>query len=212
MIDALSIFTTTTLIAVIANSLNGYGFHWDYSISRYVGLEAWSSIMFGAGNFVVAYLMLKALWGAGRRWQMKWFYFVIVVVMLLAILGLSVCPIGRFDRIYEGEPGPVSLIHEFCSRTMFALMLLTSSIVMFCGKVGKPMRIAAAGFSLMGIVYGAGYLTGNELILRGMLFFESMYLVSFMILGLLGQSSKALSRNMNDNKDEAAENLRQEAV
>ncbi len=188
MINALSIFVTTTLIAVVANSLNGYGFHLNYSISRYVGLEMWSSIMFGVGNFFVAYFMLKFLWTAGRRWRMGWYYFVVVIVMLLALLGLSVCPIGRFDRIYDGEPGPVSLIHEFCSRTMFLLMLVISWMALLCQRTGKRTRIACGVFIVIGTIYGVGYLLDRAWLKNNLLIFESMYLVGFMALCLFGRS------------------------
>lgn len=203
MINALSVFTATAAIAVIANCLNGYGLHWNYSISRYVGLEMWSSVMFGIGNFYVAYNILKFLWLAGRRWGMRGYYFVVVVVMLIALLGLSVCPIGRFDRIYDGEPGPVSLIHEFCSRLMFSLMLVISAMAVFCKRVGKRTRMACIAFIVMGVTYGLGYVTGSAWLKNGMLVFESMYLVSFMVLCLFGQSRPiVLSDPSESNLDE----------
>ena len=86
MLLAIGIFLVTSLLAITINSLS-YGWHIEYSISRYVGLETWSAVLFALGNIVVAGLFGKYLFAVGEAWRMpKWFY-VVVVVTAMALLG-----------------------------------------------------------------------------------------------------------------------------
>lgn len=195
MVNALTVFMSTALIAIVANSINGYGFHLNYSISRYVGLEAWSSLMFGISNVIVAVLMARYLWSLGRTWKMWKIYYVVVVVMIVMLLGLSICPIGRFDNIYQGEPGPVSIVHEYCSRIMFSMMIVTAFFWVISGRVGRKTWWAAVLYVMMGMVYALAFVAERAWLRSGMLIFESSFLIGFMVLCLFarGKSAEALT-------------------
>lgn len=185
---ALAIFVVTAALAVILNSTLGrYGFHLEYSISRYVGLETWSAVMFALGNLVVAGCILSYLYYLAEIWQLpRWFNW-LVVLMAVMLLALSVCPVCYFDP----EPGMKSvptLVHEFSSRTMFLAMLLAAIVIMVCGRAGVGTRRQSLFFATFGVICVCGYLSGMEWFLDLLLIFESTYLFWFMILCLTCRS------------------------
>lgn len=64
---ALAVFLTTATLGVVINSfVFGRGLSLDRSISRYVGYETWSAILFALGNFLVVAMVGKYLWKLGR--------------------------------------------------------------------------------------------------------------------------------------------------
>lgn len=182
MLMAIGIFLTTALLAIIINSLR-YGWHWGYSISRYVGLETWSAVLFALGNVVVAGLFGKYLYTVGRAWRMpKWFY-VLVVIMAAALLGLSACPIGYFDPVGAefGTSAP-SYIHKVCSRLMFACMLVMAFVWQWSNVVQLKIRRWCVTFVAYGIFCVLGYCLGSSWFFPAMLVFESVYILGFMVL------------------------------
>lgn len=190
MLEVILLFVSTASLAVIVNSLLGYGFHTEFSISRYVGLETWSAIVFALGNFVVAYLMVQYLYALGEAWKMsRWFYW-LVVVMAIALIGLSVCPVGYFDSEWAsyGTSAP-SRIHELCSRLMFAMMLFVTMAVALRRDTSKETRFANLIFVAYGLLCLFGYLTKGAWFVNALLFFESSYLLSFMVLCLFARRS-----------------------
>lgn len=183
---ALTIFLVTSGLAVVINSLVGAGLHFNYTISRYVGLETWSAVVFALGNFIVAGLMLKHLYGMAEGWKMsRWVYW-LIVVMLVSLIGLSVCPIGYFDPEWAkyGTSAP-SLIHGICSRVMFASMLVVMVMVMLCALASKWTRIFAIFFVIYGVFCLYGYFSRVAWFEDVVLVFESLYLFGFMIMCLL---------------------------
>lgn len=199
MLEAIAIFVVTAGLAVIINSLVGYDFHTEYSISRYVGLETWSAMLFAVGNFVVAYAILQYLYALGEAWRMsKWFYWV-AVIMAIALIGLSMCPVGYFDPEWAsyGASAP-SRIHELCSRIMFAAMLFVTVAVALRRSTSKETRIANLVFIVYGGICLMGYLTKASWFTSAMLLFESLYLLSFMILCLFARRSVLQAKGVND--------------
>ncbi len=187
---ALAIFLVTSGLAVALNSLAGTGLRFDYTISRYVGLKTWSAIMFAIGNFVVAGAMLKYLYSVVENWKMPRWVFWLIVVMLVALIGLSVCPIGYFDPEWAkyGTSAP-SLIHGICSRVMFASMLVMIVMVVLCTLASKWTRIFAVIFLAYGVFCLYGYFSRVKWFENTVLVFESLYLFGFMVLclGLRGK-------------------------
>lgn len=184
MLEAIGVFVSTSLLAVTFNSLQ-YGWHWDYSISRYVGLETWSAILFALGNVLVAGLFGRYLYTVSEKWQMpRWFYWV-TVVMAMALIGLSVCPIGYFDLVGTGYASSApSRIHEICSRLMFFCMLLMAFTVQWRGCVQTRVRCCCVMFVLYGFLCLSGYFLKADWFVQSVLVFESAYLLGFMILCL----------------------------
>lgn len=182
---ALGIFLTTSGLAVTINSLAISGLHFDYTISRYVGLRSWSAIVFAVGNFVVAGAMLKYLYGVAEVWGMpRWAYW-LIVVMLVALIGLSVCPIGYFDPVGAkyGTSAP-SLIHGICSRVMFFSMLVMIMTVALGALTSRRTRVLALAFVVYGLFCLYGYFSRAEWFENVVLVFESLYLVGFMVMCL----------------------------
>ena len=127
------------------------------------GLETWSAVLFALGNIVVAGLFGKYLFAVGEAWRMpKWFY-VVVVVTAMALLGLSACPIGYFDPNGAdfGSSAP-SWMHKICSRLMFACMLILAFVWQWNSVVQMKMRRWCAVFVAYGIFCILGYIFGSN--------------------------------------------------
>lgn len=63
---AILTFVLTTVLVVAVNSYMRKAFMPEYSISRYVGTETWSAIVFALANLVVAFSVLAYLYRVGR--------------------------------------------------------------------------------------------------------------------------------------------------
>lgn len=179
----MAIFAVTMLAAVVGNSLMGYGWHINYSISRYVGLETWSAMLFALGNFVVAGLIGRYLYQVGEAWQMpRWFYWV-VVLLAAGLVGLSVCPLMYFD--HNGIKSTPTMVHEICSRTMFAGMLVVAGTLLTRRGLNKVTKVYAAVFVVYGLLCCVGYLTKAGWFIGLMLFCEAAYIWGFMGLCIM---------------------------
>lgn len=203
MLMAIGIFLLTSLAAIILNSLH-YGWHWGYSISRYVGLETWSALLFALGNIVVAGLFGRYLYTVSETWQMpRWFYAVIVATAV-ALLGLSACPIGYFDLpdTFYASSAP-SRIHELCSRLMFACMLLMAFIWQWKPAVQTKMRRWCVVFVLYGLFCTLAYFLKLTWFSQAMLVFESTYIVGFMVLCWRLQGKDLRKERVKDGRIEA---------
>lgn len=189
---ALGIFVATALLAIVINSIS-WGWHWNFSISRYVGLETWSAILFALGNIFVAGLIGKYLYAVGEKWRLgRWFYYA-AIVMAVTLIGLSACPVGYFDRFVGGKSMP-SFVHELCSRTMFACMLLVAFMIQFCQSASRAARCWCAIFVAYGTLCLVAYLGEFEWFFQMMLVFESCYIVGFMIICCGLQSKDKVSK------------------
>lgn len=181
MLYAMVVFLMTGTLAVAVNSIAGYGFHTDYSISKYVGLETWSAVMFALGNIVVAGLMLRYMYDLGETWKLPRWFFWVVVVMAAALICLSAWPVGYFDVMGAGKSVPTR-VHETSSRLMFAMMLVVATVIMKTKQAKKWCRWAGMVFLVYGVICVVGYLTHASWFMNVMLFFEAFYLLSFMVL------------------------------
>lgn len=201
MLYAILIFVATASLAVLVNStVLGYGFHLTFSISRYVGLETWSSIIFALGNAVVAGCIASYLYYLARIWQLpRWFNW-LVILMVATLIALSVCPVFYFDTI-PGVKSTPTLVHEISSRTMFLAMLITAIVFMVCGRVSAKTRRESLLFATYGIICVCGYFSGAEWFPRIILLLESFYLLWFMVLCLACRSKgqeKVFKKEMTD--------------
>ena len=95
---AAAILSVTSLSAVIFNAgaYQGTAMPWllGNSISWYVGSQAWSAILFALGNLAVAILIGQYLWMLGKSWQMSRIYFYFIFLVIVALIWLSVFPLG----------------------------------------------------------------------------------------------------------------------
>ncbi len=193
MVVAILMFVLTTVVTVAVNSYLLRAFMPGYSISRYIGSETWSAIVFALANFVVAFCALTYLYRVGERWRFAPGYYWVVVLMAVGLVGLSVCPIGYFDLPgSEYATSAPSHIHEICSRLMFVCMLMVAAIILFCKRASRLTRIVAAMYVAYGVVCVFGFMTEAAWFMRHVLLFESCYLFGFLAfcLGLQGRKSK----------------------
>lgn len=193
IILAAGVFLLTALMAIIGNSLLGYGFQPTFSISHYVGLETWSAVIFAAGNFVVAFFMLYYLFLVGEKWGFRKWFFWVIVLMAIGLIGLSMCPIGYYDLEGAGwATSAPSRVHEICSRGMFVMMLIISARFASAQAVSKGTKVASLVFLLYGLFCVYGYLGGAGWFARHILLFESGYLLGFLALclGLQGKEEQ----------------------
>lgn len=183
MLLAMGIFVVTAGMAVTINSLIGTGFRLDYTISRYVGLELWSALVFALGNFVVAGAILYYLYEVIQAWKMPRVAYWCVVVMLVGLIGLSVCPIGYFDPVgAKYGTSVISLIHGLCSRTMFMTMMVMMIVVALNAMASRTTRVLGVVFVVYGLICLCGHLSQAEWFTGTVLVSESLYLISFMAL------------------------------
>lgn len=181
LLVALLVFVTTSVLGVVVNSFCfGKGLHLDWSVSRYVGSEVWSAIIFALGNVVVSAMMGKYLWQIGRMWKMPRVYYYFALLMLVGLIMLSVFPIGFFD--VGGQKSIQSYIHEVSSRTMFLMMLFIAGMLILKRGATKSTRIWAMLYVAYGVFCVVGYLTAAGWFWPGLLIYESVYVAAFPLL------------------------------
>lgn len=188
---AILIFVLTTVLTVAVNSYLKQAFLPGYSISRYVGSETWSAVVFALANFVVAYCAAKYLYRVGEKWRVWRGYYWVVVLMAVGLIGLSVCPIGYFDLPGAGYATSVpSQVHEVCSRLMFVCMLVIAGMILLCQAANRVTRVVAAVYVTYGVVCVFGFLVKAPWFAQHLLVFEACYLFGFLAfcLGLQGSN------------------------
>ncbi len=150
------------------------------SISWYVGSQTWSAILFALGNVVVALVMSRFLWTLGERWQMPRAFFFFLILLVVALVWLSVFPLGYFDL--ENQKSVISYLHEAGSRTMFFAMAVVIFFLSTKAKLSKPLRVTLRCFVLYAVFCVVAVLAGISGFYAGLLFFESFYIFAFMML------------------------------
>ncbi len=177
MWGALGVFLGVSAVIVIVNSLLR-GFMSRYTISRYVGLETWSAVVFLVANFIVMGLMAEYLYMMGRRWGMKKMYFWMVVVMGMMLIVLSAFPVGYFD--VGGVKSVPSRVHETAARLMFAIMMVIAVMLAVSKQATRRTRVLAGVFVIYGLVCAVANFGEWVWFMQGLLIFESIYLLGFM--------------------------------
>lgn len=185
IVVAILIFVLTTVAIVIINSLMRRAFLLNYSISRYVGSETWSAVVFGVVNYVVAFSVLTYLYRVGEKWKFQRWYYWIVVLTVVGLVGLSMCPIGYFDQPgSEFASSAPSHVHEICSRTMFVGMMVLVAMICFSKKTSRVTRMMAVAYIIYGMLCALGFIIKAPWFLGNMLVFESCYTFGFLALCL----------------------------
>ena len=181
---AAAILSVTSLSAVIFNAgaYQGTAMPWllGNSISWYVGSQAWSAILFALGNLAVAILIGQYLWMLGKSWQMSRIYFYFIFLVIVALIWLSVFPLGFFDT--PTSKSTISYFHEAGSRTMFFAMAVTAFLLALKSRSCNLLCFCLSIFVLYAIASAVAVLAGVKWFLSGLLFFEAFYIVAFLIL------------------------------
>lgn len=186
------IFVFVVLCIVFGNSfLFGHGFHIEYSISRYIGLELWSAIFFFLNSLFLVNLLLIFYKKIKTTFKMPKLWQICFIIMIITFIGLSCCPVGFFDETW-GDFGVVSHLHRFFSFSMFLISILVS-IINFFKFQGRKSKIITLSFAIYGTLFAISYAVNNSFVLNGFLFFETLFLLWF-LTSLLVISSENLPK------------------
>ena len=171
---------TEVLVIVLYTFAFGRGFNLNWSISRYMGTDYWSAILFALSNFLVVFLVLKYLLQVRKVHKLSLFWLVLVIAMVVAYVGLSICPIGLFDPSW-GHFGIVSTLHHTFSQTLFAIMAMVALGTMLVIKRGKIF--IAFGIALIVYMVGSTYCYKASIgfFIDNVLIFESAYILANLV-------------------------------
>lgn len=201
IVGAMMTFLGTSFLIIAMNSeIFGYGFHTEYTISHYVGLEIWSSLVFALSNVFVALFLGKYLWQLGEAWKMPKVYYLLVVAVAVMLLGLSACPSGMFD---DGGPA-ISIIswgHMLTSRGMFVAMMLIAAMIVICRHANPLAHIFSVLYLIYAVVCIMGFTSAAPWFNEYVMFYETMYLFVFMLMMVLCDQSTINRINEQFNTD-----------
>ncbi len=194
LIAGLLAFILTASIAIIVHSLTGYGFDTHRSVSRYVGFEIWSAVLFTLGNCIVVASVAGFLWKIGEAWRMPRLYFYLVLVMGVSLVWLSVCPVGYCD--VDGQVSLVSKMHQITSKTMFMTMLLVAVLIAGNPYASRITHIMSAIYVVYGAICIMGYLTEGSWFMPIVLIAETTYIISFIIMLMFCKTRKRSKQDL----------------
>lgn len=160
------------------------------TISYYVGTSTWAAVMFAVLNFVTVLLIGYYLWQLGQVWQMSRIYYHLVVILAVAFVWLSVCPVYYAD--YMGHVSLVSRIHEVASRTMFVMMALIVLLVVLNRTASTGTRALGVVYLMFAIVSVLGYLTNGAWFTPAILVWESSYILAFLLVMIVARERVSL--------------------
>lgn len=179
VVAGLVVFVVTVVLSVAINSL-GHGFDVGRSVSRYVGFEMWSSVLFAVGNAFVVAMVASFLWNLGENWRMPRLFFYLVLLISVTLMMLSVFPIGLCD--FDGHISLVSRIHEISSRVMFVTMMMVAVIIATSSYGDRGTRIASSIYVLYSFLCVVGYLMEAFWFVPCVLLLESAYVIGFLVM------------------------------
>ena len=201
------IFALSQIIILGYNWINkGYAGNLSLTVSRYVGLELWTSILFAAFNVFIIVIMLRYYLSLRKSRSTLWFLF--GCVQVAGFFLLSIFPHNIF---MEGTAREIVCnIHEVSARAMFIAMfgmtletlrlsypnhlkflqnlpLLKSPKQLAFPKITAPVCIF---FFIYGIVYAISYATRWAPIWNHVLVLETGYIYAFMAFLILTRTTK----------------------
>lgn len=175
---ALGIFLVTAGLGVIINSfVFGRGLRLGWSISRYVGCETWSAVLFALGNFLVMAMVGKYLWKLGEKWHMLRVYYYCAFLMCVGLILLSIFPVGYFDN--ASGKSVISFAHEISSKMMFIAMMLMAAMLAGNWRASAQTRAVCVAYLIYAVFCVTGYLTDGEWFTPLILIYESVYIATF---------------------------------
>lgn len=176
------------------------------TVSRYVGLELWTSILFAIFNFIIIVIMLRYYLSLWRSRSLLWLILSYFQVIGFAILSLSP------QNVFLDEPylTITSNVHDVGARMMFISMFAMAfetlrlsypnhlkflqSFKLFKSpkKVSFPSITTKISifFIVYGLVYLFVYITRWDVIWSRVLILETGYIYAFMAFLLLTRKIK----------------------
>ncbi len=151
------------------------------TISKFVGLNLWSSIVFGLGNTFITILMLYYLSTHARITNTLWHLLMIGFVGCFIILSI-------FPHLPDGSM--VAQIHQLFAAVMFCLMALVGILSLALSKQ-KTTTILSTLFVTFSIYFILSYIFKPDYFVQNILWLESAYLYSFFVI-LISSNNKQL--------------------
>ncbi len=145
----------------------GYTGDATLTLSRYVGLNLWSSIAFGIVNLIIIVLMTLYAIHTQKLGSM-----ILFLILDISYLILSICP----HLPYES---PITLMHQIFAITLFIVMLLIG--ITQYNKNTKPTRAITGLFVLYGLHFLFAYANHLPYFMNGILYWEIGYIYLFFI-------------------------------
>ncbi len=172
------------------------GYYWIFkgyfgdltlTISRYVGLELWSSIFFCVCNVVITTFLLRYFISARKNFSRIWFFFSIIEA--IGFIGLSFFPHVNF---VEPEVKTIFVnIHIGFARTMFISMFLMAIERLRIAALKDNLSTKATlAFLAYGIIYITGYTAKWDALWNTMLIWETGYIYAFMAMLILTRRNR----------------------
>ncbi len=181
IIGAMMSFLGTAFLIIAINSIVfRHGFHPNLTISRYVGMEIWSALVFALSNIFVTMFIGRYLWQLGQAWQMPKLYYCLVIFQAVTLLALSACPVGMFD-VTSTAPSVISWIHNLSARAMFLTMMLIAAMVVFCRRANVLAHVFNAFYVLYAAICIFGHFAERPWFVANIMFIEAAYLFGFML-------------------------------
>ena len=196
------IFAPSQLIILGYNwTQKGYAGDLTLTVSRYVGLELWTSVLFAVFNLVITLIMFRYYFALKKQRSTLWFIF--GCIQVAGFLLLSIFPHNIF---MEGQAREIVInIHEVSARAMFISMfgmaietlrlsypnhlkflqnlpLLRAPKNLAFPKITTPVCLF---FITYGIVYAISYATRWAPIWDRVLILETGYIYAFIAFLLL---------------------------
>ncbi len=155
----------------------GYAGNLNLTISKYVGLELWSSIFFAVCNLFIVILMLRYYLVTWKKLSVIWL--ILSLIQTIGFIGLSICPHNTF--MDEGAREIVNNVHIFMARimflAMFGMMLERLRLHGLKNSISTKACLAFLGYSL---IYIISYASGWHVLWDMVLIWESGYIYAFM--------------------------------
>ena len=158
----------------------GYFGNISLTVSKYVGLDVWSSVLFAICNFVIGFLMVRYYLYAYKGLSKLWL--VLGFIQLFGFIGLSIFPHTAF-LVGDIEEFVVNL-HIMLARIMFFAMfgMALERLRIACNRDNRNKFAAkiCLAFLVYGIIYVFGYFIKDSFLWHIMLLWETGYIYAFM--------------------------------
>lgn len=165
------------------------GYNWTFgghfgdislTVSKYVGLNIWSSVLFAIYNFLIAFLMVRYYLYAYKGLSKIWL--VLGFIQLFGFIGLSIFPHAAF---LSGDVKEVVVnLHIALARIMFFAMfgMAIERLRIACGRDNRNKFAAkiCLAFIIYGLIYALGYMDQDGFLWHIMLIWETGYIYAFM--------------------------------
>ena len=145
----------------------GYTGDATLTLSRYVGLNLWSSIAFGIINLIIIVLMTLYAIHTQKLGSM-----ILFLILDISYLILSICP----HLPYES---PITLMHQIFAITLFIVMLLIG--ITQYNKNTKLTRAITGLFVLYGLHFLFAYANHLPYFMGNILYWEITYIYLFFV-------------------------------